>query len=123
MLTDEFTHEVNAFLKDQADLMLRKQQAINSAVYNERTGTLTRALNSSPSTGVDGQISVTVEFPKYIRFLDLKKGTNGKKKKHYAPIYNKYVYGYLKSALWKKISRIIPSFMIKQIDGTMTSLK
>lgn len=123
MMTDEFTHEVNAYLKDQADLMLRKQAAINEAVYQQRTGSLTRALNSSPSVGSDGQISVTVEFPKHIRFLDMKKGSNGKKKQHYTPIYNKYVYGYLKSALWKKISRVIPAFMIKQIDSNITTVK
>lgn len=118
MNTNDFNKEVNAFLKDQADMMLRKQAAINQSVYNERTGTLTRALNSTPQVGVDGEISVSVELPKHIRFLDMKRGSNGKKKSVYAPIYNKYVYGYIKSALWKKMARVIPTFMIKTFNNT-----
>lgn len=117
MNTNEFNREVNSFLKDQADLMLRKQAAINQAVYNERTGSLTKALNSTPQVGVDGEISVTVEFPKHIRFLDMKRGSNGKKKSVYAPIYNRYVYGYIKSALWRKIARVVPTFMIRTFNN------
>ena len=44
-------------------------------------------------------MSVTVSYPKHIRFLDMKKSRSGEKKKRYAAIYNKQVYGHLKSGV------------------------
>ena len=46
----------------------------------------------------------------------MKKGRLGKKKKRYAPIYNKYVYGYLKSSVLRKLNRLVPEIMINAIN-------
>lgn len=48
----------------------------------------------------------------------MKKGRKGKKKKRYAPIYNKYVYGYLKADVHRKLNRLVPSIMINAIEDT-----
>lgn len=55
----------------------------------------------------------------HIRFLDMKKGRNGKRKKLYAPIYNKYVYGYLKSEVARKPNRMVPDVMINAIKDNI----
>lgn len=131
MVSEEFNQEVNSFLGRQARLLLEKQSAVAHAVYRERTGTLSRALNSSAGqTGslvggsmADGRFQVSVPYPKHIRFLDMKRGSGGRKKGRYAPIYNRYVYGYLKSALYKKMIRVVPMFMISTFEGTVKSVK
>lgn len=45
------------------------------------------------------------------------------RKKKYAPIYNKYVYGYLKSAVWKKLNELVPRMMIRTIEENIKSVK
>ena len=131
MFSEEFTQEVNSFLGRQAKQLLEKQSAVFHAVYSERTGTLARALSSSAGqtgslvggTMSNGSFQVSVPYPQHIRVLDMKKGSTGKRKSKYAPIYNKYVYGYLKSALYKKMVRVVPVYMISTIEGTITSVK
>ena len=139
MFKDNFTHEVGDFLRQQATDMMNKQLSVSKAVYNERTGTLNRML-SSKVFNVQG-MSIDVSFPLHIRFLDMKRASikkqittktvirnhskvtkkvlQGKKKTTYAPIYNKYVYGYLKSAVWKKLKRAIPAYMIQEFRETI----
>lgn len=48
----------------------------------------------------------------------MKKGPNGRRKKRYAAIYNKYVYGYLKADVWKTLNKVIPGQMVKAISET-----
>ena len=62
---------------------------------------------------------IEMSYPIHIRFLDMKKGRNGKGKKRYAPIYNKYVYGYLKSDVARKLNRLVPDIMINAIKDTI----
>ena len=45
-------------------------------------------------------------------------GRKGKKKKRYAPIYNKFVYGYLEADVHRKLNRLVPSIMINAIEDT-----
>ena len=42
----------------------------------------------------------------------------GKKKKRYAPIYNKYVCGYLKADVHRTLNRLVPKIMINAIEDT-----
>lgn len=116
MITDQFTHEVGTFLQDQAAKLLTHQGEIASATYQERTGKLTESLNHLPYPK-GGRIEL--RYPIHIRFLDIKKGRNGKRKKRYAPIYNKYVYGYLKSEVARKLNRMVPDIMINAIKDNI----
>ncbi len=119
MFTNQFKHEINSYMRSQADKLLAHQTAIFSSAYTSRTGTLAQALQSEPQVQ---DMRVDIPYPKHIRFLDMKKSKGGKKK-NYKPIYNRYVYGYLKSDIWKKLNSAIPRQMIKTIEGVITSVK
>lgn len=109
-------------MKGQAEALLGKQASVLSSTYNERSGLLSRALNDTPNLGGDG-LSVELSYPIHIRFLDLKKTASGKKKKRYAPIYNKYVYGYLKAGVWKWLNAHLPGVIARAMEETFTDVK
>lgn len=115
MFTDELKHEIGSYLEGQGRKLLNRQVNIFDATYSSKTGALSSALHGAPQ--VDG-MQVTMNYPKHIRFLDMKKGANGRRKKKYAAIYNKYVYGYLKADVWKTLNKAIPRQMVKAITET-----
>lgn len=100
MFTEQFTHSVGSLLQRQGDRLLNRQKTIATVYYSEKSGKLRSSL--SERTTPSG-LSVEITYPLHIRFLDLKKGKGGKKKKGYEPIYNKYVYGYLYSGIYKAL--------------------
>ena len=100
--------------------MLENQAKIAAANYGQRSGRLSDALQGSPSVQ---SMSVTVSYPKHIRFLDMKKSRSGKKKKRYATIYNKQVYAHLKSGVWKFLMAALPKQMIRTMEDTFHSIK
>lgn len=120
MISDEFKHEVGSYMQRQADRLLAHQAGIARASYNSRTGSLARAL-ASKATVQDATVSVP--YPIHIRFLDLKKTRSGKKKRNYTPIYNRYVYGYLKSDIWRMLMAALPKQMIRTIEDNIKTLK
>ena len=130
MFTDQFIHDLNSYLKRQGDNLLEKQKSVFDATYTSRSGSLARTLSSkSTVTGnLFGGAMVEVAYPIHIRFLDMKKRWSKKKekmvrKKKYAPIYNKYVYGYLKSDIHRKLNELIPRVMIWAIEGNIKTVK
>lgn len=130
MLTDQFKHEINSYLKSQGDRLLKHQTIIARTAYNTKTGTLSRFLSGSSTVQGElfGGTGVEVAYPKYIRFLDMKKSYAKKKgryvkKRKYVPIYNKYVYGYLKSDIWKKLMEVVPKHMIQTIESNITDVR
>lgn len=120
MFADEFKHEVGQYLKRKAEVLLESQAAIASVNYSRRSGQLSDALQGTPSVQ---SMSVIVSYPKHIRFLDMKKSRSGKKKKRYAAIYNKQVYGHLKSGVWKFLMSALPKQMIRTIEDTFHTIK
>ncbi len=120
MFTDQFKHDVNSYMRSQADKLLAHQTAIFSSSYTSRTGTLAQALQSEPQVQ---DMRIDVPYPMHIRFLDMKIGRGGKKKRNYQPIYNKYVYGYLKADIWKRLNIAIPDQMVRTIEGVITNVK
>jgi len=138
---DEFKHSIGGFFREQSEDLLHKQLSISHAVYNERTGRLNQFLGG-PARVDENAMQVTVTYPLYIRFLDmkraaiktqtadktvirggrkvLKKVRQGKKKTNYTPIYNKYVYGYLKAATVRRLRSVLPSFMIREFTSRST---
>lgn len=136
---EEFKLEVGGFLADQTKDLLHKQLSISKAVYTERTGKLNQFLSGGYVRENRAGMEVTIPYPVYIRFLDMrrasirtqvvdrtvirnrkkvvKKVARGRLKRVYVPIYNKYVYGYLKSATYRRLRFVIPSFMIREFTG------
>lgn len=123
MYTDQFKHEINSYLKSQGDKLLARQRAVAEATYQSRTGRLSAALSAEAEVS---DAKVDIPYPVHIRFLDLKKTSRKgerKKKKRYNPIYNKYVYGYLKSDIWRMLNAALPKQMIKTMEQTFKTVK
>ena len=116
MFADEFKHEVGRYLESQTEkLFVRQREAAADAPYYKRTGRLKDALWNLPTAQ---GTKITINYPLHIRFLDMKKGRKGKRKKRYTPIYNKYVYGYLNADVRRSLNRIIPDVMIKAFQDS-----
>lgn len=120
MLADNYKHQLGSFLNKQGTALLARQRAISEAYYGTRTSSLARALSGTPTVT---DLKVSVPYPKHIRFLDMKKTRLGKRKKKYAAIYNRYVYGYLKSPVYRLLMASLPDQIIKTIEDTVTTIK
>jgi len=119
MLSDEFRNDLSKVLNTQSSALLAKQNAIAATSLQNRSGRLAASFQKKPSVTVSG---VTMTYPKYIRFIDMKYGPGGKRKKK-VPIYNRQVYGYLVGGVRRWLNRVIPAFMIRAIDGTISGRK
>lgn len=115
MISEEFRHHINEYMQNQADKLLARQEGIARASYKVRSGKLLSNLAARP---VVGDLEITLPYPMHIRFLDLKKDKQGKQKKNYVPIYNRYVYGYMKSGIWKMLMGAIPQNMVNVMKDT-----
>lgn len=120
MFADDYKHQLNSFLTTKATDLLAHQSRILNKSYRNKTGTLARALAGQPEVT---DMKVSIPYPKHIRFLDLKKTRLGKRKKRYAAIYNRYVYGYLKSSVYKLLMGSIPDQIVKTIEDNITTLR
>lgn len=120
MISDEFKHEVCSYMQSQVDRLLAHQAGIASTSYNTRSGSLARALASRAEVK---DATVSIPYPVHIRFLDLKKTRTGRKKRNYIPIYNRYVYGYMKSGIWRMLMAALPKQMIRTIEETIKTVK
>ena len=90
-----------------------------ASTFTRRTGRLSASLQDRATiTGTAAQL----EYPKYIRFLDMKRSRTGARKIH-GPIYNRPIYGYLVGGVLRFLNAAIPKAMIRAIDGTITSVK
>ena len=117
MITEKILNELNGIIQTQSDAMLAKQSSVFSANYKNRSGRLSAFLSTRPRVELG---KIIIPYPKYIRFLDMKdvrwQGERLYKKDHYAPIYNKYVYGYLKIGVWRKLNSTIPKQMFRILE-------
>lgn len=79
------------------------QSSIAGRENVKRTGYLSDYLSAGPfhasKQGDDAVLAIT--YPIYTRFLDLRRGRNGKPKK-FVPIYNKYVWGFLMGYIYNR---------------------
>lgn len=119
MLSDEFRNDLQKVLSIQSSALLAKQNAIAATSLQNRSGHLAASFRKKPSVTCSG---VTMSYPKYIRFIDMKYGPGGKRKKK-VPIYNRQVYGYLVGGVRRWLNRVIPALMIRAIDGTISGRK
>lgn len=97
MMTEQY---IKAVAEGKARDMLQKQAEIASRHYNGGTGRLLASLHKNP---VMQGGKMRIEYPLYIRFLDLSRSRSGKRKKGYHPIYNRYTYGYLFTGIYVRL--------------------
>ena len=116
MLTENYIHTLNNLLMEQGEQLLATQKMIGSVYYVNRTGRLLDSLGQKPTVN---NLKLTIQYPLYIRFLDMKKGTGGKKKKIYEPIYNKYVYGYLYGGLYYRLKSALSGYVRRSVISTL----
>lgn len=116
MLTENYIHILNGLLMEQGQQLLATQKMIGTVYYVNRTGTLLSSLGKKPTVN---NLKMTIQYPMYIRFLDMKKGTGGKKKKNYEPIYNKYVYGYLYGGIYRRLKAGLGGYVRRYIVSSL----
>jgi hypothetical protein len=101
LIIGEFAAEV---FNESAALMLQEQYKEAAGFFQTRSGRLLENLGSKPWQVTAGdKPSLTIDFVKHIRFLDLKKTAKGKKKKVYRRIYNRFFYGYIYGYAYKRL--------------------
>ena len=116
MLTENYIHTLNGLLREQSDKLLATQKMIATVYYANRTSNLVESLGEAPTVN---NLKLTIQYPMYIRFLDMKKGRGGKKKKNYEPIYNKYVYGYMYSGVYRRLKAALGSHIRRVITHNL----
>ena len=122
MLTDQFKHEINSYMKRQGDKLLAKQHEVARNTYSKRSGRLLAALGREAAVG---DCRLDLPYPVHIRFLDMKRISRGRKrnKSVYAPIYNKYVYGYVVSPVRRMLMAYIPKQMVRIIESNIEDIR
>jgi len=94
---ETFSSQVRDILYDAGEALTRRQGKIAKTYYRRRSGELQKNLDSRPvmvsSTAVSARL--VVNYLVRIKYLDLRKSVRGRKKKVYAQIYNRWVYGYM----------------------------
>lgn len=112
MLTEDYIHTLNGLLMEQGQQLLAAQKMVATVYYVNRTGTLLNSLGQQPTVN---NLKLTIRYPMYIRILDMKKNSAGKKKSYYEPIYNKYVYGYLYSGIYNRLRAALGGYVNRYI--------
>lgn len=120
MITENYTHTLNAVLQEQGEKLLAAQRMIATVYYVNRTGALVSSLGQKPTVN---NLKLTIQYPLHIRFLDMKKGKGGKKKKLYEPIYNKYVHGYLYGGIYRRLKAALGAEVRRTMVSKLIDLK
>jgi hypothetical protein len=99
---------ISTMMRDAGLLLFGKQMMVLDNAFKTKTGDTERWLGDRSHINVtatsDGA-QLVIDYPSYFHFLDLKYSRYGKKKQTYAPIYNKYVFGFLMGYLYNNIRR------------------
>ena len=105
-------HKKGLYIKEVVDTLtvtghdvLQEQQAIARSSYKRRSGSLLKGLNPSTFSVINKNVNPTlrIDYPKHIRFLDMKLTGKGFKKAAYHPIYNRPLYGFIFSYAYPRL--------------------
>lgn len=111
-------------LQGGGKMLLEKQKRILQSTYVRQSGVLESFLDPSSLTIQEDSenASMTITYPMYMRYLDLKRTKHGKKKKRYQPIYNKYVWGFLMGYTYNNIRVEMANSIETSIDSIHASI-
>lgn len=119
MFTDDFTHQIGSVLQKQSSGLFAQQREVAASTFRQRSGRLTASLQGTPS--IVGT-AVHLEYPKYIRFLDMKKSRLGRRKVS-GRIYNRPVYGFMVSGVRRWLIAAGQQTVIRMINETFTDIR
>lgn len=123
--------EVQPYFKDlltsRANNLLEHQEVVAAMSYNSRSGELLRSTQQSPTASSSAGASLTLSYPLHIRFLDMKRGRSGRRKKVYEPVYNRFIWGFLFTgtymALLRGLTGRISMTVVRTIEGQVTDIR
>ena len=117
--------QVGDILTDTGIRLTREQAAIAETYYNRRSGFLSSRLKSKPfivsASGTGANL--IINYPLYIRFLDMSKAGSGKRKKVYFPIYNRPLWGYIYGYAYKLLRLGLSNNIRDRIFGAEKKIK
>ena len=119
MMTEDYTRTLNSLLTEQGASLLAAQKMVGTVYYVNRTGELLSALGQTPTVS---NMRLSIRYPRYIRFLDLRRGNGGRRKKYYEPIYNKYVAGYLYGGVYRRLRYALSGYVTRTITRTLNDI-
>lgn len=124
MITTDNTYTIDMpkiFNHAAKELTLR-QSRIAGSKRVEHTGALSEHLAADPYTVTtqDGETSLMIIYPTYIRFVDML-FRKGKQKKRTA-IYSKLVYGFTKGYIYSRTRGGIAKYIIKRLKETKVEI-
>ena len=119
MMTEDYTRTLNSLLTEQRASLLAAQNMVGTVYYVNRTGELLSALEQTPTVS---NMRLSIRYPRYIRFLDLRRGNGGRRKKYYEPIYNKYVAGYLYGGVYRRLRYALSGYVTRTITRTLNNV-
>lgn len=111
-------------LRKGAERLTEIQLSVLKRTYVSHTGDLAANLASKPITvsADNNNVSLVIRYLFYLRFLDLKYSSKGKKKKRYAPIYNKYVYGFLMGYIYNNLRQGLTAVVVRELPTTVINI-
>lgn len=121
MITENNTYTIN--IPETFSKAAKELSGIQSTIAGRdtvrRTGALSSYMKSNPyavTSGSDGA-TLTITYPLYMRFLDLRLRGDKPKKKH-TPIYNKYVWGFLMGYIYSRTRGGLARFIAEKLKET-----
>lgn len=123
--------EVSSYFKDlltsRANNLLEHQEVVAAMSYNSRSGALLQSTQQQPVLNDALGKRLILSYPLHIRFLDMKRGRSGRRKKVYEPIYNRFIWGYLFTgtymALLRGLTGRVTMTVVRTIEGHVTDIR
>jgi hypothetical protein len=111
-------------LSSGAEKLTQIQLDVLNRTYVKDTGDLAGNLSSKPFSvrTINNDVSLEIRYMFYLRFLDLKYSSKGKKKKRYAPIYNKYVYGFMMGYIYNNLRMGLSAVVVRELPVTVLNV-
>lgn len=121
------SYSFERLLTSRANNLLSHQKVVAAMSYNSHSGELLRSTQQQPGFNNVGGKRLILYYPIHIRFLDMKKGRNGRNKKVYEPIYNKFIWGYLFTGTYMALTRgltgKISMTIVHTIEGKIEDIR
>ncbi len=113
-----YTIDVPQIFNKAAKEMTSIQSTIAGRDNVKRTGALSAYMRSGPYNVAPGsdETTLTITYPMYMRYLDLRLRGRKPKKKH-TPIYNKYLWGFLMGYIYSRTRGGIARFVAEKLNS------